>query len=56
MFLLDFKPQFYSYPLDDREYARIKVRALEVQAELARLESEANQISSDPKYMHFLSR
>ena len=37
MFNLDFKPQFYSYPLTTEEYARIQLRNRDIQKELAKL-------------------
>lgn len=44
MFNLDFKPQFYTYPLTTEEYARIKLRNREVKVEINKLERELQEI------------
>jgi hypothetical protein len=39
MFNLDFKPQFYSYPLSKEEYAKIKLRNRDLLDKINKLEN-----------------
>ena len=37
MFNLDFKPQYYSYPLNTEEYSRLKLRNREIEMQIGKL-------------------